>query len=137
MELCFLPQWTASTEKDDAAFHMGSNSFHNPATVELYPFMEIQCLTFVCICAGEHQHSRQCVPDVGLFQGAPPLRPSELHPSCTDVHVWPATKSLGQPAGVLQVSTFKHLSHLDLTFIKVKEINKQWCVPEEQDTAVH
>lgn len=72
---------------------------------------------YVYLCPGEHQHSRQCVPGVGVFEGAPPLPPSELHPSSTGIYIRPATKSMEQPTGLLQVSTLRHLFHLALTFI--------------------
>lgn len=58
------------------------------------------------LCPGEHQHPRQCVPGVGVYKGAPPRPPPELHPAGAGVHVRPATTSMDQPSGVLQVSTF-------------------------------
>lgn len=58
------------------------------------------------LCPGEHQHPRQCVPGVGVYKGAPPRPPPELHPAGAGVHVRPATASMDQPSGVLQVSTF-------------------------------
>lgn len=45
------------------------------------------CFTSVCLCQGEHQHSRQCVPGVGVSKGAPPLYPSELHPASPGLHI--------------------------------------------------
>lgn len=61
----------------------------------------------LCIfCPGEHQHSRQCVPGVGIFKGGPPLPPSQLHPASAGVHIRTATTSMDQPTGILQVSTF-------------------------------
>lgn len=60
----------------------------------------------LCFCPGEQQYTRQCVRDVGVFKGAPPLPLSELHSASTGVHIWPATTSMDQPTGVLQVSSW-------------------------------
>lgn len=72
----------------------------------------------MCLRPGEHQHPRQCVPAVGLFKGAPPLTPPELHPASAGVHSRTATTSMEKPTGLLQVSTlrpsfhFLHLFHI-------------------------
>lgn len=63
--------------------------------------------TSVCLCQGEHQHSRQCVPGVGVSEGAPYLHTSELHSASSGLRSSPATTSMDQPTGLLQVSTLR------------------------------
>lgn len=59
---------------------------------------------FFFFCSGEHQHSRQCVPGVGVPEGAAPPPTSELHTASARLHIWPATTGVDQPTGILQVS---------------------------------
>lgn len=67
-------------------------------------------------CSGEHQHSRQCVPGVGVSEGAAPAPPPQLHPPSSGLYQWAAAASLDQPTGLLQVSDSTALvSHAALT----------------------
>jgi len=61
----------------------------------------------LCLCPGEHQHSRQCLPGVGVFKGPAPLPPAELHLAGAGVFIWTATTIVDQPPGLLQVSTLR------------------------------
>lgn len=92
--------------------HVFSHKNHNESKrlkgLNSHMFCHCDCCFPTCLCPGEHQHSRQCIPDVGIPEGAAPPPPPELHPASAGVHVWPATASVDQPSGLLQVSTLRH-----------------------------